>query len=229
MASAYSTLANGGLRIEPFGITKIYSKDTGELYYQRTRRPRYKRVFDEYDINNLTRMMGSVMEFGTGRGANFGVPAAGKTGTSNESRDALFIGFTSELIGAVWIGNDDNSSMKNVTGGSFPALIWKDVMRKSKGQYPALARSQFRNGDDDGFANFLSNLFSSRDNNKTDNREREAREIDIRYRERNEERQRQKEKEYEEFMRRKKQYNTENPRDDDRPITQKRYNERFNN
>ncbi len=157
MATAYSTISNGGLSVAPYGITKITSKDTGELYYQRPRHKGMKRVFAGHDIQNITSMMSSVIEFGTGRGANIGYPAAGKTGTSQDSRDALFRGFTRELVGVVWLGNDDNSPMKRVTGGSFPAQIWASVMRRSVGKYKPFNRNDFMPAS--GFEEMIGNLF----------------------------------------------------------------------
>ncbi|MEM7650546.1 MAG: PBP1A family penicillin-binding protein [Pseudomonadota bacterium] len=157
MANAYATFANGGLSVQPYGITKITSKDTGELYYERPRDRGMKRVFAGHNIQNLTSMMNSVMEYGTGRGALIGRPAAGKTGTSDESRDALFMGFTRELVSVVWFGNDDNSPMKRVTGGSFPARTWASVMRRSGGQYAAFNRNDFAPAS--GFEEMLGTLF----------------------------------------------------------------------
>ncbi len=157
MASVYSTISNGGLRTHPYGITKIMSKDTGELYYERPRNRGMKRVVASHNIQNLTSMMSSVIEFGTGRGANIGLPAAGKTGTSDDSRDALFMGFTRELVGVVWLGNDDNSPMKRVTGGSFPAQIWASVMRRAAGQYPPFNRHDYLPAS--GFEEMIGNLF----------------------------------------------------------------------
>jgi penicillin-binding protein 1A len=72
--------------------------------------------------------MSSVVDIGTGRGANLGRPAAGKTGTGQDFRDAWFIGFTAELVTGVWVGNDDNSPMKKVTGGSLPTQLWHAFM-----------------------------------------------------------------------------------------------------
>jgi penicillin-binding protein 1A len=164
MAGAYATISNGGLQAAPYGITKITSKETGELYYQRPRNKGMKRVFAGHNIKNITAMMSSVMEYGTGRGAQIGVPAAGKTGTSDGSRDALFIGFTRELVGAVWLGNDDNSPMKNVTGGSFPAQIWANVMRRSLGQYPAFNRNDFMPAS--SFEEILGQLFFRSDRDR---------------------------------------------------------------
>lgn len=157
MANAYGTIANGGLSIKPYGITKITSKDTGELYYERPRNRGMKRVFAPHDIQNLTAMMSSVVQYGTGRGANIGRPMAGKTGTSQDSRDAMFMGFTRELVGVVWLGNDDNSPMKGVTGGSHPSQIWASVMRRSAGNYPPMNRNDFMPAT--GFEELLGNIF----------------------------------------------------------------------
>jgi penicillin-binding protein 1A len=73
-------------------------------------------------------LMTSVVDTGTGRGAGLGRPAAGKTGTGQDFRDAWFIGFTAELVTGVWVGNDDNSPMKKVTGGSLPTQLWHAFM-----------------------------------------------------------------------------------------------------
>jgi len=72
--------------------------------------------------------MRSVVQYGTGQAAQGPYMAAGKTGTSQDFRDAWFIGFTNSYVGAVWVGNDDNSPMKRVTGGMIPAPIWRDIM-----------------------------------------------------------------------------------------------------
>ena len=82
-------------------------------------------------------MMKQVVDKGTGRNARLAIPAFGKTGTSQDNRDALFIGHAGDLVVGVWIGNDDNSSLKNITGGGLPARIWRDFMRQSvKGAAP---------------------------------------------------------------------------------------------
>ena len=161
MANAYATIANDGLSVAPYGITKIISKDTGEVYYQRRNAQSYRKVIASHNIQNITSMMSSVIQYGTGQGANIGVPAAGKTGTSQDSRDALFMGFTRELVGVAWIGNDDNSPMKGVTGGSYPARMWASVMRRSSGTYPPVNRRDF--GPATGFEEMISSLFSGND------------------------------------------------------------------
>ena len=74
-------------------------------------------------------MLRAVVAGGTGRGANPGRPAAGKTGTSQDFRDAWFIGYTGDLVTGVWMGNDDSSPMKRVTGGGYPAQLWRAYTR----------------------------------------------------------------------------------------------------
>lgn len=135
LSGAYASIANGGVIVKPFGITKITNKE-GTVYYERKNNPRGKRTVNGYAMSMLHTMMQGVIQYGTGRGANFGNPnAAGKTGTSQDSRDAWFMGFTDRLVVGVWLGNDDNSSMKRVTGGSYPAQIWRKIMASSNGRY----------------------------------------------------------------------------------------------
>jgi penicillin-binding protein 1A len=73
-------------------------------------------------------MLGGVMTVGTGRAAAIGRPAAGKTGTSQEFRDAWFVGVTADLVAGVWVGNDDGAPMRRVTGGGLPAEVWRTFM-----------------------------------------------------------------------------------------------------
>ena len=135
LTGAYASIANGGVLVKPFGISKIISKD-GTVYYERKKNPKGKRDVSPFAVSMLHTMMQSVIQYGTGQGANFGnANAAGKTGTSQDSRDAWFMGFTDRLVTGVWLGNDDNSSMKRVTGGSHPAQIWRKVMAQSNGRY----------------------------------------------------------------------------------------------
>lgn len=151
LIGAYASIANGGVTVKPYGITKIIGED-GTVYYERQEK-RGKRMIDPKAISDLTMMMQSVVENGTGRGANFGAGAAGKTGTSQESRDAWFMGFTDRLVTGVWVGNDDNTPMKRVTGGSFPARIWRDVMSQSNGIYAPL---RYNVGFFEGFQQMIS-------------------------------------------------------------------------
>ena len=89
------------------------------------------RVVEPRQVDQMNDMMTAVVDWGTGKSAAFGRPAAGKTGTSQDFRDAWFMGFTAELVTGVWVGNDDNKPMDKVTGGTLPALIWRTVMSKA--------------------------------------------------------------------------------------------------
>lgn len=102
------------------------------MYYQRPRRTITRRVIEARPDRELRGMLEDVVEEGTGRGADPGFDVAGKTGTSQDSRDAWFIGFSDDVVGAVWLGNDDNTPMAGVTGGSVPAQIWRDVMASAQ-------------------------------------------------------------------------------------------------
>jgi len=134
MSAAYATFATGGLRVYPYGIVSIRGVD-GTVYYQRPPARAAARAFNSSDIEKLKTLMAAVVEYGTGRGASVGVPTYGKTGTTQDHRDAWFLGFTDSLVGGVWVGNDDNSSMKAMTGGSLPAQIWRAAVSAGQGRY----------------------------------------------------------------------------------------------
>lgn len=89
---------------------------------------------------DMERLLGGVIQRGTGRAARIGRAAYGKTGTSQDNRDALFIGYTKDLVVGVWVGNDDNSPLRGVSGGGLPARIWRDFMREALGQHAAPKR-----------------------------------------------------------------------------------------
>src|SRR5262249_39058509 len=83
------------------------------------------------------RMLQGVIQHGTGKAAAIGRPAAGKTGTTSDFHDALFVGYTADLVAGVWFGNDDNSPMVKVTGGLLPARAWHDFMTVALKGVPA--------------------------------------------------------------------------------------------
>jgi penicillin-binding protein 1A len=130
MASGYSTLADNGEHIKPAVVTKVTDAKGNVLYENKVIR---KRVLDAKDVAKVNYILNQVVEGGTGTGARIGQPAAGKTGTTENNRDAWFVGFTCKLTTAVWVGYPDGTFMKSVhgisvTGGSFPATIWKKYM-----------------------------------------------------------------------------------------------------
>lgn len=139
MATAYATLGRGGLAVEPFAILRIMDEE-GTVYYEHPRQTSFRQVVARQNVEDLTKMMQSVIENGTGLAARLPWPAAGKTGTSQDFRDAWFIGFTNRYAAAVWMGNDDNTPTKRVTGGSAPARAWREIMltaHKQGGPAPA--------------------------------------------------------------------------------------------
>jgi penicillin-binding protein 1A len=127
MVTAYATIGRGGVAVEPFAIVTI-KNGKGEKLYEQPKEKSARQVVARGYIYQITGMMQSVVQYGTGAAAQGPWMVAGKTGTSQESRDAWFIGFTNKYVGAVWVGNDDNSPMKRVTGGMVPAPVWREIM-----------------------------------------------------------------------------------------------------
>ena len=126
LVSAYAPLANGGIGILAYGIAEIRDSE-GRTVYRRAGSGPGPVVAREL-VGMMTDMLAGVVGHGTGKSAALPRPAAGKTGTTQEYRDAWFIGYTADLIAGVWLGNDDNSPMNRVTGGSLPALAWRNFM-----------------------------------------------------------------------------------------------------
>lgn len=125
MATAYSAIANGGYATWPHAIKEIYTRDGYQLYQREA--DTENRILDAVAVKDLTKMLEKVISQGTGRRAKIPGFAAGKTGTTQDYHDAWFVGFTDEYVIAVWVGNDDNSPMKGVTGGTLPAEIWRKI------------------------------------------------------------------------------------------------------
>ena len=92
-------------------------------------RPRITKVLSTDTAAIMTAMMRTVIDHGTGLAARIGKPAAGKTGTTDDYKDAWFVGYTPTIVMGVWVGNDDNTRMGGLTGGTVPALIWRDIMK----------------------------------------------------------------------------------------------------
>ncbi|HWR05291.1 penicillin-binding protein 1A [Sporomusa sp.] len=134
IASAYGVLANSGIRVEPTSIIKIVDRN-GKVIEQTT--PKEKVVVNERSAYLLTDMMRGVINNGTGTGAYFGRPAAGKTGTTSDYKDAWFVGFTPDLVAAVWMGYDSPGYLGGVTGGTIPATIWRSFMSDVAAKYVA--------------------------------------------------------------------------------------------
>lgn len=129
MAVAYGTLANGGVKVKPVAITKIVDRN-GQVVEENSTEE--QRVVDPKYAYVITNMLESVMSGGTGGGATIGRPAAGKTGTTDESKDAWFVGYTPDLVAAVWMGDDYGiETLDGITGGTVPAVIWRDFMSQA--------------------------------------------------------------------------------------------------
>jgi penicillin-binding protein 1A len=126
LTSAYAAFANGGYRISPYMVTEV--DIGGKPVYVRHAEP-LQRVIAENIDRDLTAMLYGVVVSGTGGYASLhGREAAGKTGTTQDSHDAWFVGFTTDYVAAAWVGNDDSSPTRGVTGGTLPAYIWRDTM-----------------------------------------------------------------------------------------------------
>jgi penicillin-binding protein 1A len=142
LTGAYAAFANGGYGVLPHTIERV-TDNTGKVLYQRQGGGPGLVAAPE-SIAELNSMMMDVIAYGTGKAAKLDRPAAGKTGTSQDYRNAWFVGFTADLVTGVWFGNDDNSPMKKVTGGMLPAHTWHDFMMAANTNWaprdlPALA------------------------------------------------------------------------------------------
>jgi penicillin-binding protein 1A len=126
MTGAYAGLANAGIGVWPYGIEAIYDARGRPLYTRTGSGP--GRVLSTTCAAEITDMLVEAVESGTGRAARFGRPIAGKTGTSQNFRDAWFLGWSADLVAGVWMGNDDDRAMNGVTGGGLPAQLWRAFM-----------------------------------------------------------------------------------------------------
>lgn len=149
LTGAYTVFANGGFADAVHVVEKVRDA-SGRVLYQRTPPPR-TRIVAADPIGGLNEMMNAVVAWGTGRKASFGgVPVGGKTGTTQDFRDAWFVGYTSQFTGGVWVGNDNGQSMNHVMGGGLPSEIWSQVMKVAHQGQPvgSLAGTQISAGTD---------------------------------------------------------------------------------
>ncbi|MEP0338051.1 MAG: PBP1A family penicillin-binding protein [Alphaproteobacteria bacterium] len=162
LATAYAVLARAGMGVWPYAITEIIGPDGAPLYQRQGSGP--GRAVPAAPARTLTAMMTEVIDGGTGKHAAIGRAAAGKTGTSQNYRDAWFVGFTPQLVTAVWFGNDDGSPMKRVTGGGLPARTWAVFMGAAHQGLPVLAFDDIGDDGKPGSGSFwgrLKNLVGS--------------------------------------------------------------------
>ena len=134
LTQAYGPFANGGAGVWAYGIEEIRDRAGTILYRRRGSGP--GRVVSEAHVAAMNAMLSGVITQGTGRAAQIGRPQAGKTGTSQNFRDAWFVGYTADLVTGVWMGNDGGKAMRNVTGGGVPARLWRDFMASAHAGLP---------------------------------------------------------------------------------------------
>ena len=128
LVGAYAPFANGGYAISPHVVTRIKTLDGKLLYARQPDQP--NQVIEPRNVAMMNVMMQETLVSGTARKAEIpGWVAAGKTGTSQDFRDAWFVGYTANLVTGVWLGNDDNSPTKKATGGGLPVEVWTRFMR----------------------------------------------------------------------------------------------------
>ena len=128
MAAAYGAFANKGVYIKPTAIVKILDRN-GNVLEDNSSDVQKTQVMSEKTAYEMTSMLEGVITRGTGTAASIGRPAAGKTGTTDDNHDAWFIGYTPDIVTAVWVGDDTGSqSLGEIYGGTVPAQIWHDYM-----------------------------------------------------------------------------------------------------
>jgi len=128
MVAAFAPFANGGIAVVPHVVERVRTKAGKPLYESADLS--LGRVVEERYVGMMNAMMQETLLTGTARRAQLPVwQAAGKTGTSQDFRDAWFIGYTSHLVAGIWLGNDDNSPTRHTTGGSLPVEIWSRFMK----------------------------------------------------------------------------------------------------
>ncbi len=152
LVSAYAPFANSGMAISPHVVDEVYTKQ-GKLLYKHEA-PNLGQVIEPRYVQMMNAMMQETLLMGTARKAELpGWQAAGKTGTSQDFRDAWFIGYTSYLVAGIWLGNDDNSPTKKATGGGLPVEIWSRFMKAAHKGVPVAALPPAPGGFFSGFLN----------------------------------------------------------------------------
>lgn len=127
LTAAYTAFANGGYAVQPYGVLEVRNAQNVSLFRRNTGGA-YAHMIGGDVLGDLNDLLRGVVERGTGRAAQIGRPVAGKTGTTSDYRDAWFVGYTPDLVASVWVGNDDNSPTKKVSGAGLPSQIWRSFM-----------------------------------------------------------------------------------------------------
>ncbi len=148
LVSAYASFANGGMGVVPYVIAQVKTTD-GKLIYKRPTSGGLGRVIDPNAVAMMNDMMHNTFVVGTARSAQVpGWIMAGKTGTTDDYKDAWFVGFTGSLVAGVWLGNDDGTLTKRVSGGNLPSEVWHNFMKvalKDQQPVPLPGSERFRN------------------------------------------------------------------------------------
>jgi penicillin-binding protein 1A len=155
LTGAFAPFANGGNGVMPYAILEIRDSN-GRVLYRRTGSGP-GRVIQKAQLAPMIDMLAAVITSGTGRGAALDRPAIGKTGTSQDHRDAWFIGGTADYVAGAWLGNDDGQPMQQVTGGAVPARLWKAFMTEAHRGLQARALPGAEGGFD--LDSFIDSLF----------------------------------------------------------------------
>ncbi len=134
LTTAYAAFADGGIGAWPYGVVEIKDHDGKIVYRREGSGP--GRVLSADIAGTMNQLLAGVIDRGTGRAAKIPRPVAGKTGTTQDFRDALFVGYTADLVAGIWFGNDDNAPMKHITGGTLPAHAWHDFMAAATQNMP---------------------------------------------------------------------------------------------
>ncbi len=134
LTAAFAAVQVEGRSVEPYGITRVTTAD-GELLYER-QRGRQDQLVAPYVAAQMTDLLQTAVNTGTGRAAQIGRPAAGKTGTTSSNKDGWFMGFSSGITTGVWMGRDDNARVAGLAGGSAPARAWAAYMRIATDKRP---------------------------------------------------------------------------------------------
>lgn len=134
MVVAYGAFANGGFKVKPYCVERV-ENSRGVTIYENSG-PKIIKVINYETAAGMTYMLRKVIEIGTGKAANVAPNVAGKTGTTNDYRDAWFVGYTPDIVTGVWVGNDNNSKLPGITGGSLPARIFAQYMKTAIENFP---------------------------------------------------------------------------------------------
>ena len=159
MAQAYAPFSNGGLQATAYGIERIRSTD-GHILYQHKADNRAS-VIGNPPLSYMNRMLRQVVVSGTGGRARLpGYDVAGKTGTTSDYKDAWFVGYTGDFVTAVWVGKDDNTAMRRVTGGTSPADLWHSFVANALSRVKVTAIPPGPNAPEGAYSDPINDLLN---------------------------------------------------------------------